>query len=376
MSQGHKNRKKMKALKIILAAAVCLIPAALGAQASKVETGEFKLAAGERGEFPTNFIRVQTRLTAEVSFTKFQPVGIGRGSDKTYRSGWVEVTDNEVVIYDVVLKNKTLEEDAAVSGDSKKVKTIRARVPEEVGRYAHGLNFRKVKALEVSIDVGDAGAELKITTKKGEFVQSLPKWWAGGAPFVQNLGTEPVNAMLAFERKKADAPIWFIADSYFNSTSRARWPYYMVKDGYTDWMADHLPGGSAPGLLPCFKHDLEFGTPKIVVWELQGNIGPDEGLEPSPKWLKAVEEFLSICKEKGITPVFTTAPSVRQNVAGRNKWIKDHGYRVLDFREALVNEDGTDWKDPSWRSKDGVHPSPSGAVVLWETVKKGLPELR
>lgn len=374
-TNSHSRNMKKKLIFAALCAAIALFPLSLGAKNSKVEEERFTLGPGERGAFPVNFVRRQTRLDATVNFSKFQSFSVGRGDGKTYQGGWFQITDKEIILFNTVLKDKTLEEDAALSGDKKTVKTIRARVPEEKARYEHGLNLKKAKYITVTIDAGDKGAELTVTTKKGTFSKEFPKWWCGGAPFVTNEGTAPIKAELSFERKMADAPVWFIADSYFNWQNPARWPYYMYNEGYTNWMADHLPGGNAKGLLPCFKHDLEFGTPKIVVWELQGNIAGDEGLTPNPDWLKAFEEFVAICKEKGITPVFTESCSTKRNTAGRNKWIRDHGYRLIAWRNDIVKEDGSGWRDPSWLSKDKVHPTADGAKVLWNAFKRDFPEL-
>ncbi|MDO4950049.1 MAG: SGNH/GDSL hydrolase family protein [Bacteroidales bacterium] len=330
--------------------------------------------------FPTNFVRIETKLQAQVRFQSFQPFQLGRGNTDTYSAGWIEITDQEVIVFDVYLRNKTLEEDAAIQGDAKEVKTIRALLPQEVERFAHGLDFGGIRRLQVIVDAGQQGAALSIITRKGKFIKQLPKWWAGGEPFIRNLGQEPITGELAFERKYADRDIWFMGASYFNSTSPARWPYYMRQEGYTQWMADHLPGGNAVRMLPCFKHDLKFGKPKIVVWDLQGNDASDEGLTPNPKWVKAVEEFVAICKEHKITPVFTLSCAVSSNRRGKDKWIKDHGFRYVDVPAVMddhVTPEGFHvWKDPRWLGSDKVHPTKEGAAVMWTAYKKALPELK
>ncbi|HBL77218.1 MAG: hypothetical protein A2W90_14920 [Bacteroidetes bacterium GWF2_42_66] len=364
-----------------LAAITMMLPSAsLKAYNSKTEAAKFTLAPGDTASFPTNYVRVQTLLQTTVEFKSFQSFALGRGTEKTFAAGWIEITDTDVVIFGTELKTKTLEEDAWVVPGSKEANTVRERVAKEKERFPHGLDMRGVKKITVSINIGDIYADLMITTPKGAFTKVLNHWWSGGIPFVKNLGSKNISAELVFERKYADKPIWFMGDSYFNSTSKARWPYYMRMAGYTNWMADHLPGGNATQLLPCLKHDLEFGTPKIVVWGLLGNEPGDIGLEPNPNWMKAVTEFLAICKEKGITPVFILASSPGQNRQGKNNWIKENGYRYIDIPEFIVDhvdENGKcAWKDPSWLGEDKVHPTEEGAKIMWKAVERDLPELK
>ena len=349
-----------------------------GAYNSKTEVGTFTLAPGDTAYFPKNFVRVQTLLQANLEFKNFQTFSIGRGTEKTFAARWITVTDTEVITYETALVDKVLEEDATSFGkDGKKV--VRERVGKEKERFPHGLNMKGVKSLSITIDTCDIDSNFSIVTNKGRFDSVLKHWWGGGMPFVKNLGDKAFKVELVFERKYADKPIWFMGDSYFNSTSSARWPYHMRMAGYTDWMADHLPGGNAVGLFPCFKHDLDFGTPKIVVWALQSNTKPDPNLNtPEPAWLKTVQEFLSICKEKGITPIFIIPPSGKARA--RAQWIRNSGYRYIDFAAAIVDhyeEDGTAiWKNPDWLSKDKVHPTKAGAEVMWKAVEAGLPELK
>lgn len=340
----------------------------------KTETFECVVAAGEKVALPLNFVRMDTRLEATVSAKKFQSFELGRGNSKLYRSGWLEITDKEVIVYDVVLKNKTLQEDHALDSNDKKAKTARVNTPVEKGRFEHGLNMKKAKSVTVAIDLEHETAALTMTVGKQSFKMPLKDWWAGGEPFIKNLGKSDVKASLAFTRKTADMDTWFVGASYFNSASNGRWPYYMRKEGIDNWMADHLPGGSTQKMLSCFKDDLKFGTPKIAVWMMMGNNKSDTDVI-DPVWFADTQEFISICKEKNITPILTIYPYIGKNHTLKSDWVRKSGYRYVDLWEAMCNEDGS-WKDPAWLYKDNVHPTPEGAEVMWGAFKSAIPELK
>ena len=339
----------------------------------KADTKTFTVAPGERAALPLNFVRVDTRLEVTVSAKKFQPFQLGRGGADLYRGGWVEVTDKDVIMYDVILVNKVLEEDHAIDGGGAKAKVARVRAPKEKLRFEHGMNLSKVKSVHVCIDCVHETVTLTMKAGKQCFETPLKGWWAGGEPYVSNLGTEPVRAELSFTRCKADASVWYVGASYFNTATASRWPYYMRKEGYDDFMADHLPGGSSVQMLGCFKDDLRFGTPKIAVWMMMANNKADTDVI-DPDWLRDTQEFISICKEKGIEPILTIYPKIAKNHTLKSEWIRRSGLRYVDLYTIMCNPDGS-WRNPAWLGKDKVHPTSEGAKAMWEGIKRDLPDL-
>lgn len=78
---------------------------------------------------------------------------------------------------------------------------------------------------------------------------------------------------------------------------------------------------------------------------------------------------------KKITLILATVPSVPKiDNTGKNKIVRESGYRYIDFDEAVSDGHGN-WK-AGMLSKDGVHPSKSGAKAMAEQVLIDFPEIR
>ena len=170
------------------------------------------------------------------------------------------------------------------------------------------------------------------------------------------------------------ADVWLLGDSYFSGDSVARWTSYLINDGYTEILLSGYPGRNSAAGLSDFKQMLKHGTPKYAVWCLGMNNGDKEGIL-NQAWLEATEEFLAICKEKGIIPILSTIPNTpKVNNAQKNEWVKASGYRYIDFNRAV----GAD-KDPAWYPAmicaDQVHPDIKGAEALYAQVLVDFPEI-
>ena len=117
------------------------------------------------------------------------------------------------------------------------------------------------------------------------------------------------------------------------------------------------------------------GHKKLLMLDIFMNDGSDKDT-PSAVWLKGVTEFIAICKEKGITPVITTIPTVPKRFHDRKtEWVRNSGVRYIDWYEATGTDSKGVWKE-GFLYKDNVHPSPKGAQALWKAVEEALPELQ
>lgn len=296
---------------------------------------------------PLNYIRRNTLLTASVSGAEFETVQVGLGHQK-YMGYWLEVNRNYVHVY----RNEESQ--------------------ELIYRYAHRLAIKD--NLNITIDFGSGEkANVLLSTDGASSAMQVP-WWGGGAPFLQNKGKKPLHAVLSFIPKDAYQPVWFFADSYFAWTTPTRWPYYMYVAGITSWMASHQPGLKSAEAIESFKNSLRFGTPKYAVWCMGMNDDSDGRTEDNT-WKKCVDEFLAVCEQHHIVPILTTIPSVpSRNHRQKSRWVRESGYRYIDFAKAVGSDENVQWSD-GMLSEDGVHPAPDGAKALYERVMMDFPEI-
>ena len=123
-----------------------------------------------------------------------------------------------------------------------------------------------------------------------------------------------------------------------------------------------------------FKIAVQRGAPKFCLWCLGMNNG-DKTEEPNPDWLASTEEFLAICKEKKITPILSTIPSTPVvNNDYKNEWVRNSGYRYIDFNRAVGAHIDKAWY-PNMLYTDNVHPARAGAEALYSQVIIDFPEI-
>lgn len=340
-----------------------------------VEKGEGTVEPGCDMTLSNNYCRNHTVFSAIVRpQSDFDCLTIGRGGPDVYWGAWAVVTRDSVSIY---------ERDYLVEkGDYDNVL---------FDSFPHGLTLGNQFAVSIVTSAPDSTGVFVITSGTKSFKKKI-HWRGGGVPYFTNNGTHPLDVSLFFVRRDADEPVWFIADSYFMEYDVERWPYYMMQEGVTHWFADNLPGGGSEEFLECFKEDLKYGTPKVAVWMMGMNDYDDEADAPHPVWLACVEEFISLCEARDITPVIVSVPTVPERCHDRKaEWVRNSGYRYVDWTSAVGAKpwDGSEedmkalsstgkhrgW-DNDYLYEDGVHPSATGAEALWQQVKKDIPELK
>lgn len=307
-----------------------------------------KVRAKETIYLNENYIRKNTFLSCNITFESFQPILIGRGQN-LYAGYYIEMNNDSLYIH------KFAQEDLIVE------------------RIKHNLKINN--KLNIFIDYADTSrAKLTIYTENQKFYKEI-QWWAGGAPFIKNNGIESISASLNFQAKDAKCPIWIFGDSYINWTTSTRWPYYIYKSGYTNWLADHLPGGSSKRFINCFKNDLNYGNPTYAIWCLGMNDGSDKNNTVDEKWLESIKEFITVCESKGIIPILSTIPSVpNRNNKLKSQWVRESGYRYIDFSRSVSTDDSNIWFE-GMLSSDNIHPTSLGAEAMSIQVLVDFPEI-
>ncbi len=245
----------------------------------------------------------------------------------------------------------------------------------QVATYNHGLTVSGY--VNVNIDVGLGTASIRLTTPSGTYQVKNCRWDGGrnGEIFSEVSGITVSDVKMRWFSDDYSQPIWLFGDSYFNLSSTSRWTSYLFADGYEDFLLAGYPGMGTTVALSEFKQALTHGTPEYVVW-CMGMNDQDGAGTVSTSWLNATQEFLSICEEKGITPILSTIPTVpTRNNQPKNEWVRNSGYRYIDFEHAVVKDVSTGEWYPDMLYSDGVHPADRGAAALYSQVLVDFPEI-
>ena len=266
----------------------------------------------------------------------------------SYGGSYVEITADQLIVYTV--------------NNSVSSKT-----------YTHGLNIEG--NVHVRIETGVSNAVITITTATGEYVRSIGQFGCNGeiACSVENAALTDVD--LRWYATGIESDYWFFGDSWFSTTSNAKWTKYLMDDGYTDVLLCGYPGMGASAGLKQFEELLNFEVPQYAIWTMGMNNGDRNG-EINASWLSATEEFLALCDEYGITPILCTIPTTpKVNNRLKNAWIEASGYRYIDFDLTLVeNHETGEWFEGTAAS-DLNHPNAKGAEMLYPQVFADFPEL-
>ena len=245
---------------------------------------------------------------------------------------------------------------------------------------AHGLKIGGFITVTVDYEPRKLSATVIMMTSSGMFKVEVPGWVGhDGEIYAMLDNAESRNCKLSWTSDDYGRKIWLIGDSYIGYGHGARWPYYLFRDGYTNLMLVGYPGMSSERGIKEFREIINHGEPEIVVWALGMNNmddPSDDSVDGVNKgYREAVDEFLKICLERGITPVLSTVPNVpeRSNRA-KNKLVRSMPYRYIDFARAVGSDTDPEWY-PEMLSQDRVHPATKGAEALYSQVLADFPEI-
>ena len=253
--------------------------------------------------------------------------------------------------------------------------------------FSHNLNI--VNDIEVLIEATvNQTAKIRVCSQ-GEWYECETNYWSGCNGKIEAIsnGSTLTDCILSFTTDGYWQDIQLYGDSYFGASSRVRWLYYLVNDGYANKsLIDGYPGkGSIMGL-KTFELNLTHSKPKYAVWCLGMN-DPDSSTGVNSTWLSCVNQFLDMCNDNNITPILATIPTVTGGAVDdtsisnmrihkyKNEYVRSSGRRYIDFDKAVgANETTGTWYD-GMLSSDGVHPSEKGARALYMQVLVDFPEI-
>lgn len=243
--------------------------------------------------------------------------------------------------------------------------------------YNHGLTI--ANDLSIRFVVKDAKATITITSK-GVSYKVTVHWVQNDStisyPRLVSENTIAPKAILSVDMGACKHDVWMFGDSYMGYQNNARWAYWMVQDG----LSNNILGTGSAGCTSeasniTFEALLDYATPKYAVLATGMNDGTDSGDTPSANWVTRKNNFLAICSANGITPILATIPTVPTvNNEAKNTWVRESGYRYIDFAKAVGANSSGVWYT-GMLSTDNVHPTELGAKALYDQVLVDLPEI-
>lgn len=241
----------------------------------------------------------------------------------------------------------------------------------------HGLTISN--DISLVLDYRSDGVKVTLYSNGGSFTTTttFERLTSGVvSPSIISTGTVCTSAVFEMIVPRVKKPVWYFGDSYISFTNSARWAYYLVESGFdTNTLLNGYAGGTSATTVFALTALLEYGTPKYAVFATGMNDGSDGDSAPSTSWVNARNNFISLCENNGIEMIFATVPTVPTvNNEQKNEWVRNSGYRYIDFAKAVgANESGV-WYD-GMLSNDNVHPTEKGAKALYTQVLIDLPEV-
>lgn len=281
-------------------------------------------------------------MSLQAEFEEFGKITIGKGDTGKYRARWFEIDDTNIV-------HKFYE------GSEQTIETI-----------AHGLTFSKFVRFAFHVDE-EARGYIILQTLTGYFKKTITwDYEANHDAFVKS-GVTMSNVKFTLGNSTFKKAVWAFGDSYFGVNSE-RWSGGLKEMGYFNYYINAIAGQGSAAAFTDLKRSLNFGTSKYLLWCLGMN-------DTFSGWKTKLDEVISICKEKKITLIVSTIPTVPiKDNEDKNQVVKESGYRYLDFASAVgAQTDGT-WYS-GYLCSDNVHPSSLGAQALATQVIVDFPEL-
>lgn len=221
-------------------------------------------------------------------------------------------------------------------------------------------------------------AEIKIMSGENvQLIKDVPWSARWGKLFVKtDADTSLKNCSLTYSCNGWHKPIWLFGDSYFNCASESRWTSYLTLYGCDNFLLNGYPGRKSDAALESLKNMLKYDTPDEVIWCMGMNDGDSEN-EINDSWKKDVKEVINICEANDIKLILSTIPDCPQvNNGYKNQYVKESGYKYIDFANAVGAYENTEWY--SGMLEEGevrIHPTKEGAEALYKEAVASCPEL-
>lgn len=312
------------------------------------------LANGETLTLPLTNTKKNVRYSFFANITAFNKILIGQGKN-VYDGSWLTVTNTNADISNYA---------------SSETKT----------QHTHELTISDYIFVEIrSSNPYEQKVDISIISNGSEYVLSDVAWSGDGNGdyFVESEGSTLTNCTFTFGSADFRKVVWIMGDSYLGMASTSRWCHYLIAPGYiNNVLLNGYPGENPTASLTGFINSLNYyGRPYYAVWAQGMNGTGDTTSAINSDWLNKTKNFIAYCKEYHITPILATIPTVPDRLhEKRNEWIRNSGYRYIDFAKAVnAQADGT-WLSGTL-STDNVHPTELGAKLLYKQAIMDCPEI-
>lgn len=239
--------------------------------------------------------------------------------------------------------------------------------------FAHGLTITNEIGVQLFID--NTGIGFVAVSSNGVKYKSnnmnLIRANLGVPYFVASSTISNLNFSCALPMLNKD--IWLFGDSYLQQTD-SRWIYYMNQNEFDTYLTDAYSGENSADAFLSLKSSLELGKPKYIVWCLGMNDGADSNSQPNTTWKNYITAVQEICNSYDIELIMATIPTVPSiNHEYKNSYIRNSGYKYIDFAKAVgAQSDGT-WYT-GMLSSDNVHPDVAGGIALYNQALTDFPQ--
>lgn len=241
----------------------------------------------------------------------------------------------------------------------------------------HNLAITSGNVEVVIEELPDAKCRLTIGNNGNSFVHTFDGWVRNNrlSPYITANWSIFGKSFFSWTCTDLSKGVWLLGDSYM-AYEPERWAYYLEQNGYADnVLISSFPGAWSSTNIASFEMLLKYGTPKYAVWAMGMNDGGDSDSAPSNSWVTGRDNFLALCANNHITPIFCTIPTVPTvNNEQKNAWVRASGYRYIDFAKAVLATSSGAW-GTGMLSGDGVHPTANGAKALYYQALTDFPEI-
>ena len=243
----------------------------------------------------------------------------------------------------------------------------------QVAQKAHGLTISEFVHVLINRKK-DITVDIEIMTGTGSYTWNTNWFGNRGSVFAFCNGTLTSVRLNAIFRD-LNTLIYMFGDSYQSFLSTARYPYYLVQNGFNDYLAVGFPGAAAGHGIAAFRAILAKAKPKYVVWALGMN-GSDTATAINSLWKDYTDEVIATCDANNITVILTTIPNVPDRIQTfKNDYVRNSGKRYIDFAKAVGAESqGSTWYT-GMLSSDNTHPTDLGAKALYTQLLADFPEI-
>lgn len=243
--------------------------------------------------------------------------------------------------------------------------------------FTHGLTIET--NLQFRYTINETSIDFELISNGSRYANTANLYKGGTLVMAYALSVESelTNCWLSWCPSDINKKIWMFGDSYFGLTNSQRWMHWLVESGFSkNALIDAHAGRGTDHAITSLSTLIKFGKPDYIVWALGMNDGSDTSSAPSSNWVSGVNYLLSLCDTYNVIPIFCTIPNVPTiNHTKKNEWIKESGYRYIDFAEAVgATAQGSGWYT-GMLANDGVHPTEKGALALYGKAISNFPEV-